>query len=147
MVPAFVKLLSDPNPCVITNLLDKVDKVLEMAPDALCDSQDRWIRLATMCKDHGVWRLHKLFYEKTAPIVYSFGREQMGALLNEFQVCFVSSPKPVIPAIIACVLQILKSPVLGLRDEMLTILTQDLAMSKSSLQRLICLDVMKEAML
>lgn len=70
----------------------------------------------------------------------------MGALLNEFQVCFVSSPKPVIPSIVSCIIEILKTPVLGLRDEMLSILTQDLAMSKSSLQRLICLDVMKEAM-
>ena len=70
-----MKLFDDPNPSVIINLLDKVERVLEVAPDALRGSQDRWIQLATLCKDHGVWRLHKLFYEKTAPIVHIFGRE------------------------------------------------------------------------
>lgn len=51
-----------------------------------------------------------------------------------------------LPTIISCILKVLASNVTGLRDEYLQAVKVSLALNKSSLQRLLCLQVVTQAM-
>jgi hypothetical protein len=85
-----------------------------------------------MCKEKGCWRLHYLYYERTAQIIEKLSQENLQFLLEEFQICFKESQKPLLSAVISCIIKMLDSPIVGLRNSVIEVIFQKLAMNRSS---------------
>jgi len=67
-------------------------------------------------------------------------------LIPNFEISFKNAPKLVLPELFFTLIEILKLPNFGLRDEIILLISQSLAQSESSKQRLLCLQFLEVAM-
>ena len=67
-------------------------------------------------------------------------------MLPNFEISFKNAPKLVLPELFITLIEILKLPNFGLRDEIILLISQSLAKSESSQQRLLCLKLFEVAM-
>lgn len=116
-----------------------MELIFDALQETVSDFSAQWIAIADICQSRGCWRLHRLYYEKTRLIVNRLGQEQVQQLFAKFAVSFVDAPKPVLPELLLTILEVLKLPNNGLRDEMIMLIINRLALSDSSPQRLLCL--------
>ena len=67
-------------------------------------------------------------------------------MIPNFEISFTNAPKLVLPELFITLIEILKLPNFGLRDEIILLISQSLAQSESSQQRLLCLKLFEVAM-